>query len=546
MRLWINRITFLFIVLFSVQKTKAQLNAADSTIFLQIFTSTKYADDSAFPGNWYLYDSVQSFNDLNNRLDSIFKFNLNDYSKIDSLIYPTDFVFDSTINPTYNNYPFVYSQNFPLIRFDYKLNEKSSQAYSFYFPKDSIPNNTSAYIIFPGNGENSATKLVQGYGYYNDLCYLTPNLRLSGDVFAFMKPNEDARAIFWNNKKIDNIHLVSLLDTLDKQYGLNYLIEMIAIIKTLKQKYCNVYLVGISEGGYASLLASFVTQPEATMVSGGYSVGFDTSYNSYSILGSRFDSLVYFYNKDSVKNLILTNNSIYFFTYGDTDVVNMMQQEHDSFLTQNFFNDTTNHSYFYYNYNYHTFPTCPVIDSFFNIVLTEPKISFFISDTSHTDTLFATVHNCRDSCYSFNLFLNDTLLQSFNNICGDTVLILVDSGTYTLNHIHSMDSIYEYHCKDTINLNIIKIIEVPNYVNDIHISDKIFYNNPVGSILSIQNTMKKVDYTISIADISGRIILKKRGIHPLEQIDVSSLKPGIYFIKMDGEDILFSGKILKQ
>ena len=64
-----------------------------------------------------------------------------------------------------------------------------------------------------------------------------------------------------------------------------------------------------------------------------------------------------------VKNLIDSSTTKYFFTWGDNDYLELMQKEHDSLITQNYLINSSNAS-FYYNYNYHSFPTCNVLLDF--------------------------------------------------------------------------------------------------------------------------------------------------------------------------------------
>lgn len=516
------------------QKMNAQLNANDSILFNQIFTSTKYVNDSTYSGHWYLYDSIHSVSDYQNIIDSIFKYSLSDFQQLSTMNVSSQFVFDTIVNPTYNNYPNVYMQKNPMVYFDFSLNSKNSTTYSFYYPRDTNQLAKTAFFIIPGNGENSVSKVVQGIDYYNYLCFVSQNLKNYGDVFVYMKPNEDARAIYWNNKKINNQSLVDQLDTVNTPYGLHYLIEMIATIKSLKKQYCKVMILGISEGGYAALLSSLITKPDASIISAGYSVGFDNSPISLPILYSRFDSLVYFYQKDSIKNLIQSQNTKYLFTYGDLDVVNLMQEEHDSNLTQQYFNDTLNTS-FYYNYQNHTFPYCSVINDFFNPILTKSVISFYNTDTSRTDTLFAMVQNCIDSCYNFDLYLNGNLFQSYQHICGDTLLTLVDSGFYYINSTAiCYDSIY-WHLNN----------QFPNLLVETNFPSFITYNNPIYSDLFINNKRNK-PYSLTVFDIYGKAIIHKQIDNSSVQMDFGFLHPGLYFLRFKIDEETFTGKLLKK
>lgn len=277
--------------------------------------------------------------------------------------------YDTARNNTFNTYSFVYQQNNPLVNINFTLNGKTGKSYSLLYPKDTATQAKNAYLMLTGNGNNETSYLVQGIGYHNLLCYVTNNLKSSGDVYAYMKPNEDARALFWNNLKLNNAYMASYLATsMHHPFALNYLVEIIATIKYLKTKYCKVIVYGLSEGGYAGLLASLIEKPNGAFISAGYAVGFDTSWTSYSILQERFDSLVFKFHKDTIKSIIDTGNTKYLFSWGDSDPTNLMQAEHDSNYTQNFLNDSI-HCTYYYNYQNHTFPACGIIDTFTNMVM---------------------------------------------------------------------------------------------------------------------------------------------------------------------------------
>ncbi len=525
----LNRIKFLilfFIFLIASQYSKAQIAGADSLWCLQIFNHPKYVNSTSYPGNWYTNDSIQSLAGFYAQLDSVFKYKLEDFDKMDSMQVGETLVFDTLRNNTYNLYPFVFQQNNPLVNIDFTLNGKSSKAYSFLFPHDSATQSESAYLVFTGGGNNETSYLVQGIGYHNILCYVTNNLKSSGDVYAYMKPNEDARAIYWNEGKLNNAYMVSYLDSVKRQFGLNYLVEMIATIKYLKTKYCKVTVLGLSEGGYAGLLASLITPVDGVVVSGGYSTGFDTTWSSFSILKERFDSLVFRYQRDTIKNIIAANNTKYLFTWGDGDVVNLMQGEHDSSYTQIFFNDTVHCSY-YYNFSYHTFPDCQAINQFTNRVLDIPVVNFYVSDTTNPDSLYTIVSNCGTGSYNFDLFRNDTLYQSYTNVMGDTLIILVDSGLYYLQNIVNINNdsaicndtirilspAVSFYVSDTTNPDSLKTIVIKHnmedYSFDLFRNDTFYqsYNNITADTTTIVLADSGLYYLRNIVSINGDSVL---------------------------------------
>lgn len=157
----------------------------------------------------------------------------------------------------------------------------------------------TAFLIIPGSGADQSTLVVQGVGYHNQICYVQNACLPYGDVFTYIKPNEDVRAICWNKFKLSN-YLISYLQNNGKHYGVNYLIEIIATLQWMKNKYERVVVLGLSEGGYAAMLASFYAKPHGAVISSAYSIHFDSSASA-TILQERFDSLVEYSYQASCK-----------------------------------------------------------------------------------------------------------------------------------------------------------------------------------------------------------------------------------------------------
>jgi hypothetical protein len=531
----------LFILIFGLQsKVFGQLTSSDSTFFSSIFTDTKYADDTTFPGNWFIHDSVQDILTFNQQLDSIFKYSIEDFNKIDSIIVEDYFSFDSVRNTTYANYPFVFTQTNPLVYLDFKLLGKKGRSYAYLF--NSFTNQTckTAYLIVPGGGENQSTSIVQGMGYHNLNCTIVNNLMNSGDVYTMVKPNEDARAIYWLDKRL-NSYLVSHLDSINKNYGVNYLIELVALIKNLKKQYTKVVVLGASEGGYASLLASLVTEPDAVMVSAGYSVGFDSSIYSKDILRLRFDSLVDFTTSYSLKQKIDTQSTKYLFTWGNYDGITLMQMEYDSASTQNYFYNSLNCS-FYYNYNFHSFPGCAIIDSFSAGIPYRNTVRF-TPMSSTPDSIVSEIQVCGNNYLKIEVYRDTTLYTTIMNPSPLNYITLSDSGAYTLRNIMTLDSTV-YYCYDTIVLH---KITVPNALNEIdHSNYSISCTNPVFETLNIENSFTNgfSDYTLYSLD--GHILYQWKSASKNSSVNVSTLAAGLYILHVSNSTSTSSTKILKQ
>ncbi len=536
-----------FIILFSIflsvnREAKSQVNAADSLWFTQLFDQSRYADDSSFPGSWYVRDTIHCIPDLYAQLDENFKFGFADFDSVAAMQVSDSLFFDTLRNITYNAYPFVYQQPDPMVYVDFSLNGKQSRAYSMYYPSEDNNASRYAYFVLPGNGNNSATEVVQGYGYYNTWCFVNNELKQRGDVYTLIKPNEDARALYHNKNKLNHFYMVAQLDSMRRPYGVNYLAEVVATIKYLQKKYCKVIVLGISEGGYTALLASMMTHPDGALISAGYAVGVDTSWASYSLLQQKFDSLVFRYDKATIRDNILGNKTKYLFTYGDLDPVNLMQAEHDSNYTEQFLNDSI-HCSFYYDYSYHSFPACSIIDSFTNKLRRDLIVDYFIPYTTGPDTLMTIVTNCGISPYSFDLYKNDTLYKSFTHVSPDTLIALVDSGKYYLRNIVS-------EWGDTTSsddtLVFYKPTPIPNVLNTALSNLDLRLVNPVSDRLSI--TLANPDhrqYTYRVSDLYG--IWHRTTASRDEQVSIpmQRLSPGIYFLQISDGQQQYTVKLTK-
>ncbi len=513
-----------FGILSASHSSKAQLSAADSLWFTQIFSEPIYAHNVAPPDNFFVHNCIASTADFNILLDSVFKFSLSDFKGIDSMVLQDSVFYDTERNNTFNNYPLAFNQVNPLTYIKFEINGKTGTAYNLLYPRTSNPKMSCnrAFVIVPGWGPNTATELVQGNGQYNELCYVLKNLRTGGDVYAVMKPNEDARALYWNNHKVNHSSLVSLLIPENHRYGLNYLIEIIATVKLLKQKYSEVVLLGAAEGGYASTLASMVAHPNASIISGGYTIAFDTSMASFNVLTEKFDSLVSIYDRNVIKNNLLANDTKYLFAWGDMEPIVLMQAEYDSNYTQKFFNDTTLISY-HYNFTGHTFPYCTAIDSFLNVKLSLPPIAFRTLNTSSTDTISAIVQNCNVAKYRFDLFKNNVFYKTFDFFMGDTIIPLVDSGMYYLKNIYSSYGKVSY-CTDTIYFKKAKTIPVNVFVG-------FEYNNPVTDELIIKNTISTKPQLYELFDLFGNCKFRIIATDQVLKVTMKHHTQGMYILK---------------
>lgn len=510
------------------QKANAQLSAADSAYFNGVFVNPLYINDSIFPGTWYQYAPVTSFYNHYLIMDTNFIFKTSDLDSISNLSIDDSLHAFAQINSAFNAYPSFISQNDPVVSLPFHLNNKQGISYSFLYPDTNHSNCKNAFLIVPGTGINASYDVIRGLGYHNQLCQITNNCRNYGDVYTFVKPNEEFRAIHWNNKKL-NEYIVSYLITQNTFYGTNYLVEMIAMIKYLKSNYDKVFLMGLSEGGYAALLCTMYSQPDAALISGGYSINFDTCTTETGILYTRFDSLVYQYDKVNVKDKISQSSTQYLFTWGDGDPVLTMDPEHDFHYTENYFAGVGHCSWFY-DFNDHTFPPCFNIDTFIERIISIPQAHFFITDSSvNGDSLYTRVRFCKSSSYTFDVYRDTTFIQTYSAISDSIDITLTDSGYYYLKNISDSNNIIGT-CSDTIyKAKQTNPLSVTHYFNEMEVQ----MNNPIPDHMEIYfDKNEDITTNLNVYNIAGQAIYMSKNYTSGHSISTMLWPKGVYFIKL--------------
>ncbi|HPI55611.1 MAG TPA: T9SS type A sorting domain-containing protein, partial [Chitinophagaceae bacterium] len=385
-----------------------------------------------------------------------------------------------------------------------------------------------AFMLVPGTGTNESYSIVNGWGYHNQLCQMVANCRTYGDVYTFMKPNEESRAIFWNGKKL-NEYIVSYLITQNTRYGINYLIEMIAWIKYLKANYDKVFLFGLSEGGYSSLLCTMYIQPDAALISGGYSIKFDSNAIEKPILKTRFDDLLDTFHQAKVRDVISQSSTQYLFTYGEGDPVETMDPEHDYHYTQTYFSGLNNTSFFY-DFNDHTFPPCANIDTFIDRILLPPLAHFVVTDSSLTDTLITKVSFCRTGIYSFDLYRDTNFVQHFSAVMDSTILYLSDSGSYTLRNIVDTSALAGT-CRDTIYCTK-QFVATPDQVHSFFVLGTTVTNPFHNRLILTLNTNVNETMQIQVFNLIGEMKYTINCDQSTLNIDTQDWPAGMYILRI--------------
>jgi hypothetical protein len=58
------------------------------------------------------------------------------------------------------------------------------------------------------------------------------------------------------------------------------------------------------------------------------------------------------------------------------------------------------------------------------------------------------------------------------------------------------------------------------------------YPNPATTVLNLSST-EMMDFTISVTDVTGRVVLREKVLDSFYPVDVSSLTSGIYLLRLE-------------
>lgn len=425
------------------------------------YTAYGYWNEILFPGpsngKQYVYPSADTVaNEWNQRMLSVFKYSpLNYFPAVsDSIQITQSFTLADSLNNTANYYyninpGYAYKQLNPVKSYSFSLQGIRDTAYTLFTPKTgsaSASDTEICFFIIPGSGDNQAIQIIRNDGYHVTNCNVVSTLKKHGDVYIFVKPNEEFRAIRINTlperkmttdgyptESYMNQYLISNY----RHEGINYLIESLAAIKELKRKYKKVFLLGCSQGGYSGLYASLQSEVDGVLISSGYSVKLDDNYLQFGNMAQKFAQLPFLLLKDSIKKKISEQKTSYFFSWPTQDSP-IYQDENMYHYTESYFSSTPALSKvkYLYTYNNHAFPPCVYIDSFVKEVKYKPKA--FLSDTLNAcyyDSLIRKLTFTGHPPFSFQVFRNDSLLASYLSTTKDTLLSFTLNGKYQIKNI---------------------------------------------------------------------------------------------------------------
>jgi hypothetical protein len=313
-------------------------------------------------------------------------------------------------------------------------------------------NDTSTCIfVIPGSGINQSTSILnQLWNYHNLNCYIPSFLQNYGDVYLYVKPNEDYRA-HWTTqfgpmRKINELGIIQTLMGMGRSYAANYLIECIAMVRYLKSRYNKVLVIGLSQGGSAALYTGLQSEPDAVYVASGYSILFDNAYPASNSNQIYFDSILSYYQSGLVRSSIEAQNSEYLFGWNTNEGVYFSDYEAQTNATKNFFQGVPNikATTTYFSPGQHTF-NCGAMDTFFNYVKSKPKVQLIADSSGCTsDSLILRLHFRGTAPYSFNLYRNGIVLSSHLSPSDTMNIPVYVGGTYEIRDLLDVGNVPGY------------------------------------------------------------------------------------------------------
>lgn len=126
-----------------------------------------------------------------------------------------------------------------------------------------------ALLMIPGSGDNRARSIVAGDSddYH---CCLYDALQ-EFNRFVLIKPNEGLRAVHDGVGRLHEDFIINWHLNRGSSYSAAYIVEAVAFATFLSNRSERVILAGLSQGGIAALLTSFLKPPDALIVASGYS-----------------------------------------------------------------------------------------------------------------------------------------------------------------------------------------------------------------------------------------------------------------------------------
>lgn len=138
------------------------------------------------------------------------------------------------------------------------------------------PGASRVAVIVPGSGDNEASKIQEGDGQSYHCCLAQKLVKEGYLVVTIVAPNEDFRALWAMTsagpRKLSPLGYVNWHLNRNSSISARTIAEISAVVQHFKRLEKEVSLIGISQGGELSLVASQIgTPPDNLVIASGYS-----------------------------------------------------------------------------------------------------------------------------------------------------------------------------------------------------------------------------------------------------------------------------------
>jgi hypothetical protein len=199
---------------------------------------------------------------------------------------------------------------------DYVIGEWRHTSYSYIRDAQEDPGKYAAVVI-PGSGQNQSTPIYLNDqdNYQHDIAGLVST---HWDMYVCVKPNEDFLAINNGHAKLDYEYIVSHLANRGGSYSCRYIADTMALVKHLRGRYSKVVVIGLSQGGQAALYNALQSEPDAAIISSGFSVLHETMQGA-SLAQIMIPGMRDYLSNEHIRDGLMDSDTDFLFTWGRSE-----------------------------------------------------------------------------------------------------------------------------------------------------------------------------------------------------------------------------------
>lgn len=260
-------------------------------------------------------------------------------------------------------------------------------------------------------------------------------------------------------------------------------------------------------------------------------------YLLYSTAIPAVHDLYYYKNNNSIKlntNSVIQSNTSCMTAFADIDNEKAVWIEKNPLITNSgglfvyYYDGNTTHTLASSNSNNKTF-SCPKISG--------NNIVWICYDNSYTQG------SCYLCWYDGVSIRYLSFIDSSHNICSDNRAPQL-SGNFIAWIAYDINS----YINNLYVANMTTLPEIPLYINNNELNDKVkIYPNPAKDIIVLDyGSLKSIKYYVSVYNFTGQLLLQNVSLNQKNEIDISELEKGYYFIKIQSEKEILMKEFIKE